>query len=101
MNFAYTKNPGGHPVFDSVGQPLDSLTGIYYEQTNYVQGEHIGRDGPSLWRVVNTQGLRSGQKFLDVDGNGEVDIVYHPEGLGGSTETALSAGDSRIQVGGQ
>lgn len=98
-SFGYTHNPDGHPVWDRQGQPLEQLRSLYSEQAEFQQGQFNYSGETMIWRAVNPQGFRAGSKFLDLDGNGEVDIVYHPAGLS-TTAAALSADATRLQTNG-
>ena len=76
----FTYEDGG-PNFENSWEPLPNGLGEAYSQF-----------GPATWSVspsqnapegaVNALGFRSATKFLDYDGDGKSDVLYHGAGLG-------------------
>ncbi|MFT3766700.1 MAG: polymorphic toxin-type HINT domain-containing protein [Minicystis sp.] len=78
----FTYEPGG-PAFDpsdSGWQPIDSLDLAYKQWLGLAGDLYPARAG--LAAALDAPGFRSGSRFLDYDGDGRPDAIYHGAGLG-------------------
>ena len=91
--FAY--EPGG-PAFDPANdawEPIDSLDLAYKQWIGLLGDLYPARAG--LAAALDAPGFRSGSRFLDYDGDGRPDAIYHGAGLG-TTQAQPLVDSSRL-----
>lgn len=74
----------------AAAQPLPAQLGPVYSRKSSVSG--FSPSMLSLEAAVSPADSRSAHRFIDFDGDGDTDVVYHPAGLGTTTSRILWPG---------
>ena len=97
--FSYSTGvPGGGARF--VGQPAlgVDLSAFYINSSRWLESaDPWNPQRPSPEQAVQATANRGGTKFIDIDGNGTTDAIYHAAGIG-TTATHLLWEESSLQL---
>lgn len=95
--FTYSRGaPAIGPRFVDMG-PIDRTTPLYTNNSRWWESINpFERNRETVETAVQAPGFRSGTKFLDVDGNGTTDAIYHAAGIG-TTGTHILWEESALQ----
>ncbi|HVJ88252.1 MAG TPA: SpvB/TcaC N-terminal domain-containing protein, partial [Labilithrix sp.] len=95
--FHYSEGAPSGPRFSYMGALHAGASDRFYTEGSYWYAGPFARGRSTDETAVQAAGHRAGVKFIDVDGNGTTDAIYHAAGIG-TTSTHVLWEESRLQA---